>query len=433
MAGRPQDVRVWSIQDRRTSSRNNQGWIVRWVVDGKTFSRSFRTRALADRFRSRLLIAHDHGERFGADTGEPLDWAPSPGDVTTYEWTRRWAAEQWDEWQPRSRASALEALSRFVPLVARELAPDPPLGLRRYVARALDPSFVSAGVDPHAAWLARWSRPLAELTRENLAGVELALSRQLDGTPLSPSTAARYRKVSRACVRRAVDLEVLPADPWPPVSRGRGQRKAARVSRAFDVRQLPDPAIMRRAIGAIATHQPGSRTYQVMTAVAYYAGLRPSEVVMLRRSSLTLPETGWGRIDVTEADIDFDVPGEPKTGARAVPIPPVLVETLREWVAVRGGDDPSELLFRTRNGNRPAPSNWTRAWHRALRSIGQPTLRVYDCRHAAATTWLQAGVPLGEAARRLGHSVETLVSTYVGALTGDEELANTRIEQRLNA
>jgi hypothetical protein len=48
MAGRPQDVRVWSIQDRRTSSRNNQGWIVRWVVDGKLFSRSFRTRALAD-------------------------------------------------------------------------------------------------------------------------------------------------------------------------------------------------------------------------------------------------------------------------------------------------------------------------------------------------------------------------------------------------
>jgi integrase len=136
---------------------------------------------------------------------------------------------------------------------------------------------------------------------------------------------------------------------------------------------------------------------------------------------------------VTEADIDFDVPGEPKTGARAVPIPAVLVETLRKWVAVRGGDDPCELLFRTRNGNRPTPSNWTRAWHRALRSIGQPALRVYDCRRAAATTWLHAGVPLGEAARRLGHSVETLVSTYVGALTGDEELANTRIEQRLNA
>ena len=42
-------------------------------------------------------------------------------------------------------------------------------------------------------------------------------------------------------------------------------------------------------------------------------------------------------------------------------------------------------------------------------------------------------MPLGEAARRLGHSVETLVSTYVGSLTGDEEIANARIEAILVA
>lgn len=79
----------------------------------------------------------------------------------------------------------------------------------------------------------------------------------------------------------------------------------------------------------------------------------------------------------------------------------------------------------------PSRSNWSRAWHRALRSIDHPPLRIYDCRHAAATTWLGAGVPLGEAARRLGHSVETLVSTYVGALTDDETVANERIEAAL--
>jgi hypothetical protein len=56
---------------------------------------------------------------------------------------------------------------------------------------------------------------------------------------------------------------------------------------------------------------------------------------------------------------------------------------------------------------------------------------VYDCCHAAATTWLRAGVPLGEVARRLGHSVETLVSTYVGALDGDEAVANERIDAAL--
>lgn len=49
------------------------------------------------------------------------------------------------------------------------------------------------------------------------------------------------------------------------------------------------------------------------------------------------------------------------------------------------------------------------------------------CRHACATTWLGAGVGLGGVAMRLGHSVETLVTYYVGALEGDDELANERI------
>ena len=55
-------------------------------------------------------------------------------------------------------------------------------------------------------------------------------------------------------------------------------------------------------------------------------------------------------------------------------------------------------------------------------------MRVYDCRHACATTWLSAGVPFGEVARRLGHSVETLVGTYVGALDGDYTAANELID-----
>ena len=168
-----------------------------------------------------------------------------------------------------------------------------------------------------------------------------------------------------------------------------------------------------------------------MTAVAYYAGLRPSEVVMLRPRALALPIEGWGRINVTEADISFDESGEPKTGPRTVPIPPALVTILREWIDENGFKAPDVLLFRTTGGKRPSPSNWGRAWHRALAAIGQEPLRVYDCRHAAATTWLRAGVPLAETARRLGHSVDTLVSNYVGALDDEEHVGNTRIESLL--
>ncbi|MEP7112211.1 MAG: hypothetical protein ABI862_03010 [Ilumatobacteraceae bacterium] len=63
--------------------------------------------------------------------------------------------------------------------------------------------------------------------------------------------------------------------------------------------------------------------------------------------------------------------------------------------------------------------------------IGQKPMRVYDCRHAAATTWLRAGMPLAETARRLGQSVETLVTTYVGALDDEEHTANQRIDTYL--
>jgi integrase len=151
-----------------------------------------------------------------------------------------------------------------------------------------------------------------------------------------------------------VELGRLDVDPWPPAPKGRNRRKSERKRQAVDVKRLPDPERAAAVIQAMRTHQTGSRTYQLMSAVAYYVGLRPSEVVMLRPRALTLPDEGWGHVDVTEADIDWDEPGEPKTGERQVPVPPELVATLREWI-VEHELAPADLLFRTRNGRRPAP------------------------------------------------------------------------------
>jgi integrase len=431
LTGRPfADVAIYGLQ-KRTGERNKRPWVVRWSVIGRQRSRAFHTRGEAERFRTGLLLAQQSGEPFDESTGEPLSWQPLPDQVQVHEWARRWLGEQWTEWAPRTRRSAVEALSRLVLLAVLPTATPAPMGLRGRLARWLPPGGDSLD-EQSAAWLGRSSLQLGQLNRSLLAVVDRDLGLRDDGGPLSPATAGRYRKVSRACVRRAADLGVLDSDPWPPSPRGRSRRKAARVKRAVAVRSLPDPDTMRRAIEAIASHQPASKTYQAMTAVAYYAGLRPSEVVMLRARSLHLPGRGWGRIDVTEADVAFDESGEPKTGPRSVPIPRPLVDVLNRWVDERGlsGDD---LLFRTRSGARPTSSNWSRALQRGLRAIGHPPMRIYDCRHAAATTWLRAGVPLGEVAKRMGHSVETLVSTYVGALDGDETLANDRIDAVLES
>jgi integrase len=319
-------------------------------------------------------------------------------------------------------------MARFVPLLVVPDAPTSP-ELRRYLAVSLRP-----GAEPDQRWerwLDRWCYRLGQLDRSILGEVDRQLGFGLNGQLLAQNTARRYRNSARSCIRRAVELDLLDRDPWPPVARGAKNRKIRRTAKAIDTKRLPDPATMRRALAAIITHQPASRRYHVMTSIMAYAGLRPSEVVMLRPRALVLPDTGWGSIEVVEADISFDEPGDPKTGDRSVPIPEHLVETLQSWLDQHGfGDD--ELIFRTRNGNRPSSSNWLRAWHRALRSIGHERLRLYDCRHTAATTWLAAGVPLGETARRMGHSVETLVQTYVGALKGDEVASNRLIDDHQN-
>jgi hypothetical protein len=92
-------------------------------------------------------------------------------------------------------------------------------------------------------------------------------------------------KVAHASARRAVDLEILPADPRPPRPKGRSHRKAARTRRRTYV------ACLNHAHGrgdrGDRQPPPESRKYQLVTAVAYYAGLRPSEVVMPRPRALT--------------------------------------------------------------------------------------------------------------------------------------------------
>ncbi len=423
-------VKVWSVQDRRGKRGYlTRPWVVRWKLDRKLFQRNFTTRAEADRFRSSLLVAQSNREPFDLESGQPISWLETSSDIATHVWVRRWLVEEWDGWGPRTRDSNVEAISRFVPLMVRSGAREK-AGLRQYLKTALRPDVDEEFLEPEwESWLDRWCLSLSELNKSQMADVELRLCQKLDGSPLAASTASRYVTVSKACLVRAVDLELLESDPWPKTSRGKRRRKTRRKKKV-DIRILLGPARMREALAAIETQQPASKRYRVMTSVMYYGGLRPSEVVMLRPQALKLPKSGWGEIDVCEADVSYDESGDPKTGQRFVPIPPVLVKILADWVDEAGYED-GELIFRTRNGNRPTPSNWLRAWHRALRTIGEETQSLYHCRHAAATTWLGAGVPLGETARRLGHSVETLVSTYVGALTGDESAANAMIDRAL--
>ncbi|MFG2136012.1 hypothetical protein [Streptomyces sp. NPDC048650] len=59
------------------------------------------------------------------------------------------------------------------------------------------------------------------------------------------------------------------------------------------------------------------------------------------------------------------------------------------------------------------------------------TGRPYDLRHACITNWINAGVPVPEAAKRAGNSVEVMRRRYEGCIDGQEEEHNRKIERAL--
>jgi integrase len=95
-------------------------------------------------------------------------------------------------------------------------------------------------------------------------------------------------------------------------------------------------------------------------------------------------------------------------------------------------------LFRNERGGILGASTYSRAWEEARWLALTPaqaqsplTGRPYDLRHAALSTWLNAGVSPADVAKRAGNSVEVLLKRYAGCLDGQEDNINRRIERGL--
>jgi hypothetical protein len=57
--------------------------------------------------------------------------------------------------------------------------------------------------------------------------------------------------------------------------------------------------------------------------------------------------------------------------------------------------------------------------------------RPYDLRHAAASLWLNSGVPATEVARRLGHGVAVLLRVFANCISGQQDSMSDRIDGAL--
>ncbi|CAM5458644.1 Integrase OS=Streptomyces alboniger OX=132473 GN=CP975_02530 PE=4 SV=1 [Streptomyces alboniger] len=450
------DVKIWGVR-KRASKRAS--YDVRWSVADNVFSDSFRTKALADHYRTKLLRAAREGEEFDGETGLPASMIAKRAVLTWYAFGLKYLAMKWPHAAPNTRDGINEALTS-VTMAMLDDRPGRPSddvlrrALRNWAFVLPGPQEREAPVDVANAlhWVTRASRPLECLAdpvtvREVLDSFKI----RLDGKAAAAETVRRKRRTLVNALHYAVDLGEFRENPLAAV---RWQKP--KVSSEVDPRVVANPQQARALLHAVSYvggfRRARGRRLVGLFACMYFAGLRPAEAVGLAEPDLVLPRQGWGSTllhrtrpsvgrqwtDSGETHDDRGLKNRAADDVRRVPIPPQLVAVLREHLDIFGTAEDGRLFYSERGGVVASSTYW-RAWQEARLLALPPALaasplarRPYDLRHSALSTWLNAGVDPTEVAERAGNSVEVLLGRYAKCLDGRQEVANRRIEDLLS-
>jgi integrase len=268
----------------------------------------------------------------------------------------------------------------------------------------------------------------------------------LDGSVSAATVINRKRAVVHNLLSFAVDRDMLAVNPIAGVS----WRRPKRVEQV-DPRVVINPQQARELLTAVSYvgRRNADRGPHLVGffGTIYYSAARPAEVVNLRETDCKLPDRGWGELTLwesrpaagsrwTDSGDVHDRRGlkhRAEHDTRIVPIPPALVVILRDHIARFGLADDGRL-FRSPLGGVVGSATYARVWDIARTLALTPAQvvsplagRPYDLRHAAVSTWLNAGVPAAEVAERAGHSVEVLTKVYAKCVHGQRDAMNDRI------
>jgi len=459
------DVLVWSI--RVYKGRRDTTYIVTWLVAGLRHQQTFATRKLAESFRAGLITASRGGVQFLESDGLPESLRPKQAERTWYAHVCAFIDLKWARASPSHRRGLAEALVWVTTAMVAESrdAPDRD-ALRKalfnwsfnVMARGhlpIEQADVPYEFAEEVAWITRRSLPLRNFASASTVRRAMeAITMKLDGTPAAAPTVARRRAALFSALEYAVELELLPSNQLK-------QLKLPRpiIAQAVDRRVVVNPAQARTLLSAVRSAYPALEAY---FACLYYAGLRPAEARHLRVKDCVLPKSGWGQLilvgstpdsngawtDSGQANEDRQLKHRGVSDTRPVPASPELVEILRQHIATFP-TSPGGRLFVTRIGRAgvplPPPFNkplrmgtayrvWDTARAAAFTEVEYASplaRRPYDLRHAALSTWLNAGVPPTQVAEWAGHSVMVLLRVYAKCIYGQEEMARARIESAL--
>ncbi|MGW4638037.1 tyrosine-type recombinase/integrase [Sphaerisporangium sp. NPDC004334] len=447
------DVRVYKTEVYKGAKVTT--YTVRWKTATKPRRKAFRTSAQAESFRSDLVSAARKGEAFSLATGLPISWKRKESALTWYGFALAYADAKWPYASPNHRRGIAEALTDATEALLSTTATAPKREEIRQVLRSWAFSArIRDGIEPPeelrsvVQWLERNTVPFAELVEESrgpalVRGILDRVSKTKEGTPAAANTANRKRMVLNNAMEYACEIRALPANPLKSV-----KWTKPKTLTTVDRRVVVNAEQARRLLMAVRRQgQRGARMVAFFGCM-YYAALRPEEVVDLRTDHLvSLPEEGWGEMLLTNA--------EPRSGTqwtdsgrsrqrrqlkhraqgdtRPVPIHPELVTLLRRHLKEFGAA-PDGRVFVGPRGGAMTDRAYLKVFHQARaeafteREAASPLASVpYALRHAAVSTWLNAGVPAPQVAEWAGHSVDVLLRVYAKCIDGQDADAKRRI------
>ncbi|MEU6490727.1 site-specific integrase [Streptomyces sp. NPDC046984] len=462
------EVDIWSIRKR---SGRAKPYELRWRVGARPHSKSFKLKPQADGRRAELLTALREREQFDVDTGLPARELAALNSPTWYEHATAYVLMKWPRAAAKHRASIAEALSVITPalITTTRGAPDPRIlrtALYQWAFRAtesLDGDLVSRSeaeeppeeIKAALSWLASHSIKVKALEDPALLRPALdAMSRRIDGKKAAENTARRKRMVLSNLLRYTVEERgLLSANPLPRVD-----WKPAETDDEIDFRYVPGPAQARALIRAVSESGKRGHHLAAFFGCLYYAAMRPAEIASLKAADCALPPDTpeaadqWGELLLAESrpevgggwtddGASYETRGlkrRARKATRPVPIPPVLVQMLRDHMATYG-TAPDGRLFRAARGGRVRSTEYCDLWEAARKEalgkedVASPLAEVpYSLRHAGVSLWIKSGVDPVEVARRAGHSIAVLFRFYAKILQGGQSRSNQLIARELN-
>lgn len=362
LAARPgerYDVRVWGIRSRNSKSAPFQ---LRWLVGGVNHQQPFLTKTQADGRRSELMSAVRNGEQFDSKTGLPSSELRELNSPTWYAHACAYAVMKWPEAAAKHRVGIAEALTNMTAVLVTTTKGAPDATLLRHAPRSWAFQVVRDETGEHAprkdvtpppvdvasalAWVEKHSLQVTELAESaHLRKALTALSRKLNGARAADNTFRRKRTVLSSALRFAVERDIVMANPlsridWTP----------PKTDDEVDFGFVPGPQQAKTLLRAVREQGERGEHLYAFFGCLYYAAMRPSEVAHLSRRNCKLPETGWGELLLkgsrpevgsgwTDDGKSYEERGlnrRARNSTRPVPIPPVLVQILREHLQTHG-------------------------------------------------------------------------------------------------